>query len=108
MKKLIDKYDGFEGNERHFNWGFLFLTIAFLAYLVYEGRVDLDTIITMGTGIIFNVSILLLIAFGLQRFQLGSRRNVQKEIFDDNNIAAAIYQVGIWIALAIVVSKGLM
>lgn len=108
MKKLKESYENFEGKGHHYNIIFHLLTVAFLSYLVFGGRVDLDTIISMGTGIIFNVSLLLLIAFSLQRYQLGSKRNIQKEIFEENNIAAAIYQLGIWISLALVISKGLM
>lgn len=109
MKNSItDKYDKFEAKERHFNFAFLLGTLGFIGYLVMYNRVEIDTIISMGTGIIFNVIILLLIVFGLQKFQLGTKRDIQKEIFDKNNIAAAIYQAGIWLALALVISKGLM
>jgi uncharacterized membrane protein YjfL (UPF0719 family) len=106
--KLIDKYDKFEAKESHFNTAFVIGTVALISYLTMFTRVDIDTIISMGTGIVFNVVILLLVGFGLQKFQLGTKRDIQKEIFDDHNIAAAIYQMGIWLALALVISKGLM
>jgi len=106
--ELLNKYEKFEAEEGHFNFWFLVITLMFIGYLIFGNRVDLDTVISMGTGIIFNVSILLLVGFGLQKFQLGTKRNIQKEIFDAKNVAAAIYQFGIWISLALVISKGIM
>ena len=95
-------------NEKHFNSTILLITTIVISYLLFVGNVDKNSIIGMLGAIFFNVSLLLGVGFGLQHFQLGTKRNIQKEIFDDNNIAAAIYQIGIWISLAIVISKGIM
>lgn len=95
-------------NQRHFNSGFAFATAAVILYLVFFGHASGESVIGMLGGILFNVSLLLSIGFGLQFFQLGTDRDIQKEIFDDGNVAAAIYQLGLWLALAIVISKGLM
>lgn len=95
-------------NEKHFNYSFVAVTVAVISYLLFDGNVDKNSIIGMFGAMSFNVSLLLGLGFGLQYFQLGTKRDIQKEIFDEHNIAASIYQAGIWIALAIVISKGIM
>lgn len=105
---LLNKYTKFQATEAHYNTGVGVVATAFISYLVFGNVVELETVISMSTGIIYNVAFLLIVAFGLQKFQMGTNRDVQKEIFDESNVAAAIYQAGIWIALAIVIAKGLM
>lgn len=95
-------------NEKHFNYLFLTLTSIILSYLLFAGNVDKNSIIGMLGAMTFNVSLLLGIGFSLQYFQLGTTKDIQKEIFDEHNVAAAIYQAGIWIGLALVIAKGIM
>lgn len=95
-------------NEHYFNWSLVLGTCLIIGYLIYFGNTDPDAIVGLLGGVFFNVALFLVTGFSLQVFQMGRDRNVQQEIFDKNNIAAAIYQAGIWIGLAMVVSKGLM
>ena len=92
--------------EKHFNIAIISIIAAVLTYLVFYGGVSIDSIIGIGGAIGVNVSWLLAIGFGLQYFQLGTKKDIQAEIFEEHNIAAGIYQAGIWIALAIVIGKG--
>lgn len=94
--------------EIHFNIAFIVATIGLIAYLIIDGNVQQSSVVGMLGGIGFNVALLLGIGFGLQKFQLGTKRDIQIEIFDNNNIAASIYQAALWIALAIVIAKGIM
>lgn len=95
-------------NHKHFNYGFITLTLGIIAYLIVGGNVDKNSIVGMLGGISFNVALFLATAFGLQFFQLGTGRDIQSEIFDEENIAASIYQGFLFLAIAIVISKGLM
>lgn len=94
-------------NEKHFNYGIIGLTIAIILYLVLGGSVDKNSIIGMLGAISFNVTLLLGLGFGLQYYQFGTDKDIQNEIYNEHNIAAAVYQAGIWLALAIVIGKGL-
>lgn len=93
--------------EIHFNSTIVFITFAVIAYLILGHQTSFDSVVGLLGGVIFNVSLLLIVGFGLQKFQLGTNRDIQKDIFDKGNVAAAIYQLGIWLALALVISKGL-
>lgn len=94
--------------EKHFNYGFGLATLGVIFYLIAGGGVDGNSVVGMLGGVAFNVAIFLATVFGLQYFQLGTGRDIQQEIFDDNNIAASIYEGMLFIALAIVIAKGVM
>ena len=95
-------------DEAWFNGVIALLTIGIIFYLIASGAVIVPAVIGMLGGIAFNVSLFLLIAFGLQKFQLGTKRDIPAEIFDENNTAAAIYQGMLFVAIAIVISRGMM
>lgn len=95
-------------NEKHFNTGFITATLGVIFYLIAGGTVDPNTVIGMLGGISFNVALFLATVFGLQYYQLGTGRDIQKEIFDEANLAAAVYEAGLFIAIALVISKGIM
>jgi uncharacterized membrane protein YjfL (UPF0719 family) len=95
-------------NEKAFNIAVGFIVAGVIGYLVFTGKIEKDSVIGMFGAVGFNVILLLSLGFGLQYFQLGTDKDIQDEIFVEHNIAAAIYQVGIWIALAIVIAKGMM
>lgn len=88
------------------------LAIAVTSYLIYlvvgNGTADGKSVLSLITGIMMNVALFLGIGFGLQFFQMGIGRNVQEEVFDKDNIAVAIYQAGLFIALAIIIAKGIL
>ena len=94
-------------NEKHFNFVLGILTTLVIGYLLFIGNIDKNSVIGMIAAMGFNIITFLGISFGLQHYQLGTGRDIQKEIYDESNIAASIYQAGIWIGLAIVISKGL-
>ena len=83
------------------------VTAVVIGYLIQSGTIQVASIVGMFGAVGFNVIFLLGLGFGLQFFQLGTKRDIQTEIFDQNNVAAAIYQAGIWIALAMVIAKGI-
>jgi len=95
-------------NEKIFNSLALIVTGGLLYVLVQKGIVEGQSIVSNLTAILFNLVIFLVAAFGLQFFQLSFKRDIQAEIFDQNNVAAAIYQGFLFLALAVVISKGLM
>lgn len=94
--------------ELHFNSGFILATLGVIFYLIAGGNVDPNSVIGMLGGISFNVALFLATVFGLQYYQMGTGRDIQKEIFDQSNLAAAVYEAGLFIAIAIVISKGIM
>lgn len=93
--------------EIHFNIAFILATVGLVVYLI-NGGVNLASVTGQLGGVAFSVSILLGVAFGLQKFLYNTKFDIQQQIYENQNIAAAIYQVGIWIALAMVISKGIM
>jgi uncharacterized membrane protein YjfL (UPF0719 family) len=95
-------------NEKYFNIALGSIASSVIAYLLYTEQITKASVIGMGGAIGFNVTLLLFLGFGLQYFQLGTNRDIQAEIYDEHNIAASIYQAGIWIALAMVISKSLV
>ena len=94
-------------NERHFNLGLIVIVGSIIGFLLGSGAIDKGSFIGMFGAIGFNVVLLLVTGFGLQYFQMGTDTDLQKKILQENNTALAIYQAGIWLALAIVISKGL-
>lgn len=94
-------------NEKHFNIGVCVIVIAIVGYMVGFGNVDKNSVIGILGSIGFNLALLLSIGFGLQYFQLGTDKDIQSEIYQNENLAAAVYQGAIWISIAITISKGL-
>lgn len=88
-----------------FNTVLFLLTVTFIGFLVKGGSVALASLLGMIGSTFFNLSIFLSSIFGLQYFQLGTGRDIQKEIFDESNIAAAIYQGLLFLGIAIIISK---
>jgi hypothetical protein len=95
-------------NEKYFNLAVVGIVVSLVLYLIGFAGVEKNSVIGMLGGIGFNIALLLSTGFGLQYFQLGTNRDIQAEIFDEGNIAAAVYQGAIWIALALVIAKGIM
>jgi hypothetical protein len=93
-------------NETVFNYGFGIATLGVIFWLIAGGSVDLNTIVGMFGNIGFNVAFFLAVVFGLQKFQMGTDYDVQNKIFEEANLAVAIYQGFLFLALSIVISKG--
>lgn len=95
-------------NHTIFNVATILVTIVLLAFVVKSGEVEVKTILNLITGIMMNVALFLGITFGLQYFQMSIGRDISKEIFDEHNVAAAIFQGFLALSIALVISKGLM
>ena len=94
-------------NEKHYIIGFIIATIAIIIYLLVGGSIEQGSVFGMLGGLFFNLSVFLGTVFGLQYYQLGTGRDIQSEIFDEKNLAAALYQGALFIAIALVIGKGL-
>lgn len=92
--------------ETHFNYGFVLATLGVIFYLIAGGSVDQNSIVGMLGSTGFNVAFFLAVVFGFQKFQMGTDYNVPAKIFEEANIAVAIYQGFLFLALAIVIAKG--
>ena len=95
-------------NHTLFNYLAIVATGILVTIVITNGSADANSVLSLFTGIMMNVALFLGIAFGLQFFQMGIGTDVTKEIYNEHNIAAAIYQAGLFMALAIVIAKGLM
>ena len=76
-----------------------------VGFLIKAGSVETSSVLGMFGSTLFNLSFFLCATFGLQYFQLGIGRNIQEEIFDEHNMAAALYQGFLFIAIAIIIAK---
>jgi hypothetical protein len=107
MNKLIE-WIKLNINHTWYNYA----TMLFCACLIYLankfGGANFNSIIGIFGGIGANVILWISLVFGLEYFQLGIDRNIKKEIYDEHNIAAAIYELGIKIGLALIIAKGLL
>lgn len=109
MMNLTKKkeYRQMKFDQKYFIGVVTLCTVGLITYLVSSGSVEQNNIVNMLGGITFNLSLFLCSIFGLQYFQLGIGRDIQAEIFDENNTAAAIYEGALFLAIALVISKGL-
>lgn len=87
---------------------FIFIALAFFTGLYIKGSLDLSGIISNLGGGYLNVLGWIIVFYGIELFQMGIGTNVRNLIFENKNTAAAIYQVGIAISLAILISKGVL
>lgn len=94
-------------DQKHFNIGIIITAITVVICLIQGGTVDQNSVFGMVGSTLFNLGGFLAAAFGLQYYQLGTGRDIQKEIFDDNNIAAALYQGFLFLAIALIISKAI-
>lgn len=91
-----------KANENHFGLLFLILTIV-VAWIFAPGRelVLMDIIVLK----MVYVAILLSVMIGFLFFLRGTRYDVMKEIFEENNSGAAVFVIGVLIALSMVIGK---
>lgn len=92
-------------DHKYFNIILGVISVSIVGFLINTGNVGLDSILGMVGSTFFNVSLFLSFAFGLQFFLKNIKLNILEEIFDEKNTAAAIYMLGIFISLAIIISK---
>jgi hypothetical protein len=93
--------------ELHFNIGVVLVVAVVVGVLLFTGTISLGSLAGMFGAVGFNIALLLSVGFGLQYFQLGTKFDIQKEIVEEHNLSLAVLQASIWIALAIVIAKGM-
>lgn len=76
-----------------------------VGFLIKMGSVETASVFGMLGSTLFNLALFLCMTFGLQFFQLGTGRDIQKEVFDESNTAAAIYQGLLFVAISIIIAK---
>lgn len=91
-----------------YNILFSLLTLILISSIIAWGPVKLITIFSIMAAAMNNVALFLLIVFSLQYFQGGARLNIQKQIYEKQNIAAAIYQGFLYLGIALLISQSIM
>lgn len=103
---MNDKLKTIKIDSGIFNWAIVIFMIGIVAWLYQSGIASFEGIMSNLGGIVLYLSVWISVTFGLEFFQLGFGKDVKKEIYEEKNTAAAIYELGIKIALAIVIAKG--
>jgi len=104
---LLDKIKATCGTKVYnlvFAVGALVLTLL----AAWVGGAYLPAIVGLFAAMANQVSFFLVILFTLQYFQGGTELKIQQKIFEEGNIAAAIYQAAIIIALALLISGAIL
>lgn len=91
-----------------FNFIIIALSIAFIGYLVFNGTVSVEGVTSNVGGILLNLIVFLVVIYGIEFFQRGFGTNIRDEIYSQNNTAAAIYELGIKVSIALVIAKGFL
>lgn len=87
---------------------FIVLIGSFFGYAYAKGSLDITNFISNIGGSYLNVFAWCVVFYGIEFFQRGFNHNVRNEITEKQNVAAAIYQGSIAIALALLIAKGLL
>lgn len=91
---------------------FVILFLAIMALLLvgggWGGIITANGLISNLGGAFVNVFGFMIVFYGIEFFQQGFNVHVRDKIMDEKNVAAAVYQAGIAIALAILISKGFL
>jgi len=106
-ESLLDKFRRTAGTKFHnviFSLGALSLTLL----ASWVGGAYLPAIVGLFASMANQVAFFLVILFTFQYFQGGTELNIQRKIFEEGNIAAAIYQGAIVLALAMLISGAIM
>lgn len=91
-----------------FNAIIIIISIAFIGGLLFSGSVSIEGVTSNIGGTLLNLVIYLIVIFGFEFFERGFGTNVRDEIYEQNNVAASIYQFGFKIGIALVIAKGLI
>lgn len=94
--------------QKTFNTAFITITTLIIVYLIFAGYTEKNSIFGIIGGSFLNISLFLTCYFGLEYFQQGTDKDIQKEIFEENNVSAAIYQGSLLIGIAIIIARGLI
>lgn len=110
LKKILMKIDPEAKvfNTGFFNYVLIFTTICLLYISLLYGGVAIASIISIASGSFTNLAMFLVAYFGIMYFKMGAGRDIAKEIYDENNMAAATYEGLLALAIATVIAKGLL
>jgi len=105
--KWMDRARASMGTKTY-NVVFALFAVFCTALLASWGPVQLVAILALFAAAMNNVALYLLIVFSLQYFQGGTKLDLQKKIFEEGNVAAAIYQGLIYLGIAILIGGAIM
>lgn len=107
MKNLLDKIKDSWGTKMH-NLIFAVCALGLTVLASIFGGAYLPAILGIFAAMANNVAFFLVVLFTFQYFQGGTDLKIQDKIFQDGNIAAAIYQSAIILALALIISGAIL
>ena len=103
----LDKIKSKVGTKTY-NISFALFAILCTTLISGIGPAHIAPILALFVAALNNVALFLLIIFTLQYFQGGTSNNLHKKIFDEGNIAVALYQGLIYLGIAILISGAIM
>lgn len=84
----------------------IIILISIFGYAYFNGALDINNFASNLGGGFLNFLGFAIIFYGIEFFQKGFNFRIRDEIVSEKNIAAAIYQGMLAIAIAILMSKG--
>lgn len=98
LEKLRKRVGG-----KTYNITLALFTIGLTIIAAFFGGIHIPALLGLFAAIFNHVAIFFLIFFTFQYFNGGAELDVQKKIYEEGNMAAAIYQAAIVLALAILI-----
>lgn len=102
-KKIIEFLD-----ERFYSILLFIISIILCFILIIFKTTNLENIFAIIAAIFLNVSLFLIIIISLLFFQYGIGFDIQEEIFEENNIAGAIFEGFIILSIAIIIARSIL
>lgn len=87
-----------------FTWFMILITIMLVGYLWSSGQVITEALSSNLAAILIKIAIWIFCVKFLEFFSRGIGNNLQDEIYNQNNTAAAQYEIAMKIGLAIVIA----
>jgi len=106
-QSFLDKIKASWGTKMY-NLIFALLALCLTIVGAIFGGINVAAMLGLFAAIANNVAFFLVILFTLQYFQGGTQLQINKKIFEEGNVAAAIYQAAIVIALALLIGNSIM
>lgn len=107
LLRLLDKLRGSIGTKT-FNLILAIIAIILTSLVATWGGAHLPAIFSLFSAAVNNISLFLLVLTTFQYFYGGEKLNVMKKIFDDGNVAAAIYMGFVALAFAILIGQAIV
>lgn len=102
IKNIKIKLNKFKANEKHYSFLWVIVAILIGIFLAPNLQLNLSEIMVLK---IEKLALFFMTTTGLLYFLKGTNTDIVKEIFDQENTAAAILVVGLVIAVATVIAK---